>query len=84
MLRQEIAGHASVLAFIEKRFLSRGDRDADEDADDEDGRPHLTARDRHASTLEDLFDFDGAPSMTAPVPLAPPGLDTDPGCPFTK
>jgi phospholipase C len=60
----EVADHTSMLAFIEKRFLS-GDDGEDED---EDERPHLTARDRHASTLEDLFDFERAPSARAPVP----------------
>jgi len=60
----EVADHTSMLAFIEKRFLSSGDRDDD----DEGERLHLTARDQHASTLEDLFDFERAPSAKAPVP----------------
>ena len=60
-----------ILALIEKRFLSTGG-----------DRPYLTARDQHASTVEDLFDFEHAPSMDAPLPttLNPPGLDH--GCPF--
>ena len=53
-----------MLAFIEKRFLSGEDGKDDED----DARRHLTARDRHASTLEDLFDFERAPSARAVVP----------------
>jgi phospholipase C len=68
----EIADHTALLAFIEKRFLSRGD----------DERASLTARDRHAPTLEDLFDFDRAPSADAAVPGAPPPSASDPGCPF--
>ena len=69
----EVADHASILAFIEKRFLAEG------------GTPqHLTARDQHASTLEDLFDFDAAPSLGAAVPAAPPPGPGDPGCPFVR
>jgi phospholipase C len=48
-----IADHTSMLAFIEKRFLNG---------------EHLTLRDRYASTLEDLFDFDNAPSNDSLVP----------------
>jgi len=43
-----VGDHTSLLAFIEKRFLS---------LDDDDGRLHLTKRDQHADTLEDLFDL---------------------------
>jgi phospholipase C len=66
----EVADHTSMLAFIEKRFLGGGDEDEDED---DGGRLHLTRRDRHASTLEDLFDFERAPSAKAavPAPTAP-------------
>jgi phospholipase C len=71
----EVADHTSLLAFIEKRFLSADD-------EDDDHHPALTARDRHASTLEDLFDFEHAPSANALVPAAPPPLPNDPGCPF--
>jgi len=56
--------HTSILALIEKRFFT-------DDA-------HLTARDANAGTLEDLFDFDNAPSLgaeissaLAPLPIAP-------------
>ena len=75
----EVADHTSLLAFIEKRFLSSGKGD-----DDDGERPHLTARDRHAGTLEDLFDFGRAPSRNAKVSAAPPALPNDPGCPFVK
>jgi phospholipase C len=71
----QVADHTSILAFIEKRFLPPG-------PDGE--RQHLTKRDEHAWTLEDLFDFDAAPSRNAPVPSAPPPLPNDPGCPFVK
>ncbi|HYL57728.1 MAG TPA: alkaline phosphatase family protein [Candidatus Acidoferrales bacterium] len=49
--------HASLVAFIEKRFLSSA---------------HLTLRDANASTLEDLFDFDNSPSLNTAVSQAPP------------
>src|SRR6266540_2826861 len=71
-----VADHASLLALIEKRFLSR-----DDEIDVE--RPHLTARDLEAATVEDMFDFTEAPSLTAEVPEAPSPLPNDPGCPFT-
>jgi phospholipase C len=60
--------HTSILALIEKRYA---------------GNKHLTARDAHANDLEDLFDFDGAPSTSANVSpsLAPPPSASDPGCP---
>lgn len=54
-----VADHTSLLALIEKRFLRTG-RDSDDVA-------HLTLRDAHASTLEDLFDFDRSPSLNTPV-----------------
>ncbi|HEX9577818.1 MAG TPA: alkaline phosphatase family protein [Myxococcales bacterium] len=69
-----VGDHTSLLALIEKRFLASGE--------DDEERPHLTARDLHASTLEDMFDFDEAPSLNATVPAAPVPLPNDPGCPF--
>ena len=69
-----VGDHTSMLALIEKRFLSG--RNGDDDGE----RPHLTARDLHASTLEDMFDFNHAPSLDARVPTAPPPTPTDPGC----
>ncbi len=57
--------HTSILALIEKRFLPAGS--------------HLTARDQNASTLEDLFDFDGSPSLATPIgQAAPPSVDCTP------
>jgi len=64
-----VGDHTSLLAIIEKRFLSAG-------------RPrtaHLTARDENASTLEDLFDFDHAPSLAVALGQAlPPAVDCSP------
>ncbi len=78
-----VADHTSMLALIEKRFLTTGmrhDRDGDGDADDVDtSRPHLTKRDLFASTLEDLFDFDRSPSLMTKIgTAAPPALDCTP------
>jgi phospholipase C len=57
-----VGDHTSFLALIEKRFLPAG--------------AHLTARDASASTLEDLFDFDHAPSAGVPIaPVAGPAQD---------
>jgi phospholipase C len=69
-----VGDHTSMLALIEKRFLSG--RNGDDDGE----RPHLTARDLHASTLEDMFDFNHAPSLNALVTTAPPPTPMDPGC----
>ena len=65
-----VGDHTSLLALIEKRFLT----------EDEDDRPHLTARDQHANTLEDMFDFDDSPSLKATIPTAPPAKKSDPNC----
>jgi phospholipase C len=76
--------HTSLLAFIEKRFLtiaSPADNHGDNDEDDfaPVTRLHLTKRDQHAHTLEDLFDFDGAPSAGTVVTTAlPPAQDCTP------
>jgi len=70
-----VGDHTSLLALIEKRFLTPASDD-----DEGDARPHLTARDLHASTLEDLFDFHGVPSLEATIPAAPAPSPTDPGC----
>jgi phospholipase C len=65
-----VGDHTSLLAFIEKRFLS---------FDDENGRIHLTKRDQHANTLEDMFDFEDSPSLSTPVGQAlPPANDCTP------
>ena len=75
-----VGDHTSILAFIEKRFLST---DATNGGDDEDNaevtRQFLTLRDKHAHTLEDLFDFDGSPSLNTAITLAaPPAQDCTP------
>jgi phospholipase C len=65
-----IADHTSLLAFIEQRFLT----------DSGGMRRHLTARDQYADTLQDLFDFENAPSANTPVGQAqPPATDCTPG-----
>lgn len=77
--------HTSLLALIEKTFMStannkKHDGDHDADDDDEDGsHPFLTKRDQHANTLEDLFDFDRAPSLNTAIGTAlPPAVDCTP------
>src|SRR5262249_37523537 len=63
-----VGDHTSILAFIEKRFLSSGGE-----------RLHLPRRDQHAHTLEDLFDFDRSPSLGTAVGFAaPPAVDCTP------
>lgn len=59
--------HTSMLQLIEKRFF---------------GGEHLTARDAAAGSLQDMFDFDGAPSMDAAVSvsLASAPRPSDAGC----
>ena len=53
-----VGDHTSLLALIEKRFLPKGAG----------GAPaHLTKRDAHADTLEDLFDFEHAPSRDVAI-----------------
>lgn len=75
--------HTSLLAFIEKRFLTVAAADSDGDNDRDDVmRLHLTRRDEHANTLEDMFDFDGSPSADVPiVPVAGPADDCTPVAP---
>ena len=65
-----LGDHTSLLALIEKRFMSP----------DLVSKPHLTARDRYAHTLEDMFDFDGSPSLHAVIPEAPRPSIGDKGC----
>lgn len=68
-----IADHSSLLAFIEERFLNVSPPVGGP------GRLHLTLRDQHADALEDLFDFDDAPSLnTAVVAAQPPATDCTP------
>jgi len=64
--------HTSLLALIEKVFMTA------EDGDD-DTRPHLTKRDQRANTLEDMFDFDRSPSFQTTIGrAAPPAQDCTP------
>ena len=67
-----VGDHTSLLAFIETAFM----------ADDESTtvvRPHLTLRDLYASTLEDMFDFNRAPSLDTSIgQAAPPLVDCTP------
>jgi phospholipase C len=67
-----LGDHTSLVALVEKRFLSDGRH----------GRRHpsLTERDAAADTLEDLFDFDHSPSLNATIPTAPPPSPDDDGC----
>jgi len=64
------ADHTSMLALIERRFLTGPDGKTQ----------HLTRRDESAWDLEDMFDFDGAPSRETPLaaPAAPPSVDCTP------
>ncbi len=52
-----VGDHTSILAFIEQRFLPDGS--------------HLTLRDQNASRLQDMFDFNGSPSLNAVIGTAP-------------
>jgi phospholipase C len=57
--------HTSILAFIERRFLTRDGQDP----------LYLTARDMNANTFNAMFDFDNSPSLNTAVMQAPPGND---------
>jgi phospholipase C len=57
--------HTALLALIEQRFL-KGPSSP---------RAHLTARDQHAASLEEMFDFDHSPSLGAAVGSAAPPVD---------
>jgi phospholipase C len=66
--------HTSLLALIEKVFMT-----SSQSGDDDESRPHLTLRDLHANTLEDLFDFDQSPSLNTAIGVAaPPAVDCTP------
>ena len=63
-----VGDHTSILAFIERAFLSSGGR-----------TPHLTGRDERANALVDLFDFEHSPSLNTPIGVAaPPAVDCTP------
>src|SRR6516164_640199 len=73
-----VGDHTSLLALIEKRFLSADENETNGEGGDN-ARPHLTRRDQYAHTLEDLFDFEHSPSLdTLMVPAAPPAEDCTP------
>jgi phospholipase C len=72
-----VGDHTSILALIEKVFMTPAGRRDDDD--DDAPRPHLTKRDQHASALEDMFDFNGSPSLNTKVGVAlPPAQDCTP------
>ena len=78
-----IGDHTSLLALIEKTFMtpSSDSKNADEvdDEDHDSAHPFLTRRDQHANTLEDLFDFDHSPSLNTPIGTAQlPATDCTP------
>jgi phospholipase C len=55
-----VTDHTSILTLIEQRFL---------------GGKSMTKRDQHATTPEDMFDFDSSPSLDAAVTRADPPVD---------
>jgi phospholipase C len=71
-----VGDHTSILALIEKRFMSNNKGNGNSHVQ------HLTARDGNADPLEDMFNFSHPPSMDAVIPTAPGASPTDPGCPF--
>ena len=66
-----VGDHASILAFIEERFLN-------DQASADAGRLHLTPCDQYASSLEDLFDFDNARRSTPVIEAHLPVIDCTP------
>jgi phospholipase C len=67
-----VGDHTSILALIEKVFMTTGSVEDTDDEDSDDGRPHLTKRDLHANTLIDMFDFTHSPSLNTQIGIAPP------------
>jgi phospholipase C len=61
-----VGDHTSMLALIEKRFLSNNQGNGNSHIQ------HLTERDESADPLEDMFNFSSAPSANATIPTAPP------------
>jgi len=59
-----VGDHTSILALIERRFLTV-----------DDATLHLTQRDAHADPLDDLFNFEDSPSLNTAVTQAPPTAD---------
>jgi phospholipase C len=73
-----VGDHTSILALIEKVFMTPATSGKDDD-DDDVVRPHLTLRDLNASALEDMFDFDRSPSLSTRIGVAlPPANDCTP------
>lgn len=64
-----LGDHTSLVALVEKRFIRPAT-----------GAGPLAGRDARADTLEDLFDFDGSPSLNAMLPEAVAPSPTDVGC----
>jgi phospholipase C len=66
-----VGDHTSILAFIEKVFLTPSSSTLQ--------HPHLTLRDQYANTLEEMFDFEHSPSLNASIgAAAPPAVDCTP------
>ena len=63
-----VGDHTSMLAFIAQRFLPAGS--------------HLTLRDQNANRLQDMFDFNGSPSLNAVISTAPAPVPGEHDCPF--
>jgi len=73
-----VGDHTSILALIETIFMTPAGS-TQEDDDDEPARPHLTKRDQHANTLQDMFDFNTSPSLNTKIGVAlPPAQDCTP------
>jgi phospholipase C len=68
-----VSDHTSVLALIEKRFMTGSAGASSNSADGT--RPHLTRRDLDADALEDMFDFEHSPSLNTPVGIALPSTN---------
>lgn len=63
-----VGDHTSMLALIERRFLTINGV-----------TQHLTKRDQYANQLEDMFDFENSPSLGTPLTqAAPPAKDCTP------
>jgi phospholipase C len=76
-----VGDHTSLLALIEKRFLHTGNVPVNAQLlGHKHDRHHLTARDQHAHTLEDMFDFNHSPSLNKAIPAAPTPSVNDPNC----
>jgi hypothetical protein len=73
-----VGDHTSILALIETIFMTPANAKHGDD-DDAPAHPHLTKRDQHANTLEDMFDFNTSPSLNTKVGVAlPPAQDCTP------